>query len=411
MRDGGGELARVALTPDSQGISLAEIRWELPPPGTVRPTPRLELRGDGLTSDRPAPLEDLASLRQRTFQQGVRGGRGPAAPGWAVPRFAPAVLTGPEFPTLGYEDPDRIARVFGAVQVTTEFYDGQFRRVTSARRPGRYGAISRVISEVGESVAFHTFYRTERPVPADARAADLAAASEGSDWPQQADRDRWYPLQASRGLAMPYESHVRLPDSYDEYPDRLYPVIVYLHGSGGGERTATVLIDGPQAFAARTRGFDFILISLRSPGGWEPPQARDTLDRLAPTLRHDPALWYLSGFSMGGMGTWNVATDDPDRWAATAVVGGRTGDLPRMGRLKAVPAWVFNGQADITTTSRDALRAVEALRATGNPNVKWTEFHAADHTDSLRLVYAMPELFAWFPEHHKALYETPRRRG
>jgi acetyl esterase/lipase len=366
------------------------------PPG--KGFPSAELRGEGFAPWLIA-LPDLIAERQRVFLAGASGARGwgGGPPGWSVPKWSAEVFQTPQLPTLAYRDADTVARAFGAVSITTEYFDARYRRVDRAHRPGRYGAVSRIVSEVGEAVAYHTLFRTESPQEPGKSAADLAAEADGlGNWIQKSERDWWYPLQKSLGLARPYEVFVRLPKGYDDHPDRLYPVIVYLHGSGGGDRIASVLTDGPQAYAEKTPDLGMIVVSLRSPGGWNPPQVYDTLDALLPTIRHDRAMWYLTGFSMGGMGTWTVATDDPSRWAAIAPVGGRSGDPARAERLKDMPAWVFNGSADGTTTSKDALVAVDALRAAGNSRVKWTEFEGADHVDSLRLAYAMPELYAWF---------------
>lgn len=438
LRAGGAEVARAKLeAKKGQDVGASGARsgafscsfdWLCPPPGQPTPSLSVELaaprgtdaaraakngEGDATGTEnltgaavelRQVPLEDLAAARTRAFEAGARGpSRWEPAASWMSPRVSGEVFAGTELPRPEYPDSARAEQAFGKIGITTEYFDARYRRVSAAHRPGRYAAVSRIVSDVGEAVAFHTLYRipgtdpTTLPARPDGKrptAADLAAA--GTDWVAKSERDWWYPLQKSLALAKPYELFVRLPAGYDEHPDRLYPVIVYLHGSGGGDRIASVLIDGPQAYAAKTADSTFIVVSLRSPGGWNPPQVYDTLNALAPTLRHDPAMWYLTGFSMGGMGTWTVATDDPSRWAAIAPVGGRSGDPARAARLKDLPAWVFNGAADGVTTSKDALVAVESLRQAGNPSVKWTEFPNADHVDSLRLAYAMPELYAWF---------------
>ena len=107
----------------------------------------------------------------------------------------------------------------------------------------------------------------------------------------------------------------------------------------------------------------------------------------------------VAGFSMGGMGTWEVALDRPDLFAAIAPLGGRSGDPTRATRLKAIPAWVVNGTADTTTTSADAQRMVDALKAIGG-DVTFTDIPEAGHVDTLRF-YDGPELYEWFATHRR----------
>ena len=128
---------------------------------------------------------------------------------------------------------------------------------------------------------------------------------------------------------------------------------------------------------------------------------KDVMDEIDAKYRTDPQRCYLTGFSMGGIGTWAVALDQPDRFAAIAPVGGRAGNPAQAARLKGVAAWVFNGAADTGTTSSEALKMVGALQAAG-AEVKWTEVPDADHMESYEYVYRHAELYSWFLEHKKA---------
>ncbi|RYG30293.1 hypothetical protein EON81_25190 [bacterium] len=115
----------------------------------------------------------------------------------------------------------------------------------------------------------------------------------------------------------------------------------------------------------------------------------------------DPNRVLLTGFSMGAMGTWSVAYDDPTRFAAIVPVGGRTGDKRQMPLIKGIPAWVFNGEADDATTAVMARQAVADLKAAGG-EVKYTEYPGASHVDSLSMAYAEKELYFWLAQRKRS---------
>ena len=62
----------------------------------------------------------------------------------------------------------------------------------------------------------------------------------------------------------------------------------------------------------------------------------------------DPNIVYLTGRSMGGYGTWQVAPEYPKKFAAIVpiCVGGSHIDLPFMDRLKNLLIWAFHDSGD-----------------------------------------------------------------
>src|SRR4051794_27451652 len=108
-------------------------------------------------------------------------------------------------------------------------------------------------------------------------------------------------------------------------------VIVFLHGSGetgsDGERQAQTGL-GP-AIRKHEKTFPSIVIFPQSQKRtWraDSGDARRALDILAEVEKEykvDPKRIYLTGLSMGGMGTWSLALAHPERWAAIVPVCGR----------------------------------------------------------------------------------------
>ena len=75
---------------------------------------------------------------------------------------------------------------------------------------------------------------------------------------RKADRDAIHALRKRLGTQVKYEYLINLPADYKDGSDRRWPLIVYLHGSGGGEDKAWATArdgDGPVGYGRRTPNF------------------------------------------------------------------------------------------------------------------------------------------------------------
>jgi hypothetical protein len=105
---------------------------------------------------------------------------------------------------------------------------------------------------------------------------------------------------------------------------------------------------------------------------------------------------YLTGLSMGGFGTWNLAMTWPGRFAAIAPICG--GGNPRNAwSIRHIPTWVFHGAKDPVVPLSMSEDMVSALRQY-NGQVTFTVYPEARH-DSWTESYDNPELYSWFLEH------------
>ncbi len=122
---------------------------------------------------------------------------------------------------------------------------------------------------------------------------------------------------------------------------------------------------------------------------WGRTDAYEALQHALAWTHADPARVCLTGHSMGGHGTWHLAANDPDRFAAIApsagwvqfdVYGGRPAlamQEPWRGadrasetfalveNLAPLPTYVLHGVDDDNVPLEQAQRMLEALRATG----------------------------------------------
>ncbi|HUI11821.1 MAG TPA: prolyl oligopeptidase family serine peptidase [Bacteroidota bacterium] len=193
---------------------------------------------------------------------------------------------------------------------------------------------------------------------------------------------------------------IYLPAEYGK-SDRTWPLMLFLHGAGErGSDLDLVSQHGPPKLAAAGRQFPFILVSpqCQTDEYWSVHILKALLDRILATHRVDRSRIYLTGLSMGGNGTWRLATAHPGLFAALVPICG-WGDASRVGILKEVPVWAFHGKKDPVVVFERGERMVRALTAAGG-NVKFTVYPNAGH-DSWTQAYDDPALYTWMMEQRK----------
>jgi predicted peptidase len=183
-----------------------------------------------------------------------------------------------------------------------------------------------------------------------------------------------------------------------------YPVILFLHGSG--ETGTDGLKQSKQgignAIRKHEKTFPFLTVMPQSQkGGWkaesgEGKRAIAILDSVIKEYDGDPKRTYLTGLSMGGYGTWSLATAYPDRWAAIAPVCGG-GDPSQAAKIAKIPCWDFHGDADTAVPVDKSRKMIAALKAAGG-DPKYTEYPGVGH-NSWDKAYGTPELYPWLLEH------------
>src|SRR5690606_19323608 len=100
---------------------------------------------------------------------------------------------------------------------------------------------------------------------------------------------------------------------------------------------------------------------------------------------------YITGLSMGGMGTFEAVYRYPKRFAAALPICGG-GDTLRYTRVK-LPFWVFHGTDDgvvNVSCSRAMVKKLEDLRV----KVRYTEYPGVNH-NSWDNAFAEPDFLEW----------------
>jgi predicted peptidase len=176
---------------------------------------------------------------------------------------------------------------------------------------------------------------------------------------------------------------------------RKWPLVLFLHGSGErGTDINLVKRNGPPMLVEAGQKYQFILLCPQCPEriSWDNKLLISLIDEIKSKYNVDESRVYLTGLSMGGYGTWSLAIEYPEIFAAIAPIcsGGRPDDACA---LKDVPVWVFHGEKDDVVPIKEDSDMVDALRQCGG-NVKFTRYPEANH-NAWTETYNNPEFYDW----------------
>jgi predicted peptidase len=195
-----------------------------------------------------------------------------------------------------------------------------------------------------------------------------------------------------------------LPDGYSAKSRRRWPLMLFLHGSGErGADLRMVMKHGPPRLVAHRPDFPFIVVSPQCPAQriWDTATLLALLDHVTKKLRVDRRRVYLTGMSMGGFATWDLAVTEPRRFAAIAPICGGGAVLPvylatpaKEKALRTLPVWAFHGARDELVSVSESERMIGALRRAGATDLRLTIYPDAGH-DSWTETYDNPKLYEW----------------
>ena len=195
-----------------------------------------------------------------------------------------------------------------------------------------------------------------------------------------------------------------LPESYTQSTNQKFPLILFLHGAGErGSDLDSVKRHGIPKIVETNPDFPFIVVSPQCPeDSWwtsELHTINGLIEEVVEKYQVDTSRIYLTGLSMGGFGTWSLASMYPERFAAIAPVcgGGEVRQILRS--LVEMPIWTFHGQKDDVIPFSRSEEIVTALKKHGS-SIKFTIYPEAGH-DSWTKTYDNPELYKWFLKHSR----------
>ena len=190
-----------------------------------------------------------------------------------------------------------------------------------------------------------------------------------------------------------------LPENYEKDPEKKWPLVIFLHGAGErGSDINKVKIHGPPMLVEKGEKFPFILISPQCPkdSWWSYEPLMEMIEDAETRYQVDPKRIILTGLSMGGYGTWELAAHYPKKFAALVPLCG--GGIPYMtSRFKDTPVWAFHGAKDGGVPIHESQRMVDALKKNGSTKVIFTIYPEAGH-NCWTEAYNTEALYDWIME-------------
>jgi len=225
-------------------------------------------------------------------------------------------------------------------------------------------------------------------------------------------------FQASNGLSLPYR--ILLPQDYD--PHKKYPLILFLHGAGErGNDNEKQLTHGAKLFVTpeNRKNYPAIVIAPQCPADnywgnvtidrntrpfalsfdYSRPEttalsaAIELVKKIITDEGVDKKRVYITGLSMGGMGTFEAVYRYPKLIAAAAPVCGGGDSKLYSKKAAKIPFWVFHGDADVVVSVKESRTMVEKLKSL-KAQVKYTEYAGVNH-NSWDNAFAEPDYLKW----------------
>jgi predicted peptidase len=127
--------------------------------------------------------------------------------------------------------------------------------------------------------------------------------------------------------------------------------------------------------------------------------ANELVKKIANEEAVDKSRIYITGLSMGGMGTFESVYRYPDLYAAALPICGGADTEAYDKRVRKTAFWVFHGADDAVVDvklSRDMVAKLKSLKA----KHKYTEYPGVNH-NSWDNAFADPEYLKWMFEQRK----------
>ena len=198
------------------------------------------------------------------------------------------------------------------------------------------------------------------------------------------------------------------------------PVILFLHGSGerGNDGVKPTMAGLGPYVRAHAQDFPAIVVFPQAAEdsewmGANVDMAMTMLDAATREFDGDERRRILTGMSMGGYGTWEMALRHPKRFAALVPVCGAINQHSTRAlyvtevagkpdpyaavatQLRDVPIWIFHGAKDDVVLPDDDRLLAKAFAAAGAKDARYTEFPDANHNAWDPAYAQTPALWDW----------------
>ena len=223
---------------------------------------------------------------------------------------------------------------------------------------------------------------------------------------------------STTGLVLPYR--ILYPENYDKA--KKYPLILFLHRAGErGNDNEKQLTHGSKLFTdpAKRKAYPAIVIFPQCPeeGYWSSvdvnrntspftlqfdyarpitPALQAAIELVQKTIVNegvDKSRVYITGLSMGGMGTFEAVYRYPDLFAAAVPICGGADVEAYDKRVSKIPFRVFHGAQDAVVDVKHSQAMVAKLKTLG-AKVEYIEYPEVNH-NSWDNAFAEPDFLSW----------------
>ena len=169
-------------------------------------------------------------------------------------------------------------------------------------------------------------------------------------------------------------------------------MLFFMHGAGETGTDLNLLERATlPRFIREGLELPFVTVCPQCQEMWDVRILEPLLDAVIEKYNVDAARVYLTGSSMGGLGTWMLANVAADRVAAIAPICPLFIPVDPE-NFRQLPVWVFHGAMDSVVPIEETDRMVALLRDAGC-DVKLTDYPDVDH-DAWTPAYHDPESLA-----------------
>lgn len=209
--------------------------------------------------------------------------------------------------------------------------------------------------------------------------------------------------------------HYRIQNPLNAKIDNKYPLIIFLHGLGdrGSDNEIPLRILPPVFKDSLNKGkYPCYLLVPQCPEKFVWVDFPDFPKSIVPTDKPTPASQltldlinilidsknidsqriYITGFSMGGEGTFDMLIREPDLFACAVPICS-VSDTSKASLIKDIPTWLFHGSKDNVNEVKYSRLMYEAMKKCGG-NPKYTEYPNLNH-NSWDRAYSEPDLLKW----------------
>lgn len=179
-----------------------------------------------------------------------------------------------------------------------------------------------------------------------------------------------------------------------------WPLLVFLHGAFERGNNLDDLKREALPKLAVHEDFPFVIVAPQCPQHkhWIASQVLALTHKAIADYQIDTSQVYLTGLSMGGFATWQVATKYPNTYAAIIPVCGG-GNPAYASKLVNLPIWAFHGEKDRVIPVEQSIEMIDAIHAAGG-DAKLTVYPHAYH-DAWTETYLNKEIYEWLLQHKK----------